>query len=250
MFDCLASIPPLSVAPDPVHYLPIATTLISISFLIVLSARAARRGWAPHLVWWGIGVFFYGLGTALESVITLGGNGPTLNRMWYWSGAILGGYPLATGSVYLLLPRRTAHLLTGLSLVVVAGASIAVFLSPVDMGRLETHRPGGAALEWQWVRALTPIINLYAALFLIGGAAYSSFRFFRSGRDAARARGTALIAVGGLLPGIGGGMAKAGTIEALYVGEFLGLILIWIGYAACVRAPAPHAVIDARGSAT
>ena len=31
--------------------------------------------------------------------------------------------------------------------------------------------------------------------------------------------GTALIALGGLLPGIGGGMAKAGMVEALYVAE-------------------------------
>ena len=45
------------------------------------------------------------------------------------------------------------------------------------------------------------------------------------------------IAVGALLPGIGGGMAKAGMVEALYVGELVGLILIWLGYRFCVRAP-------------
>ena len=34
---------------------------------------------------------------------------------------------------------------------------------------------------------------------------------------------------------IGGGMAKAGIVEALYLGEFFGIILIWVGYASCVR---------------
>ncbi len=45
-----------------------------------------------------------------------------------------------------------------------------------------------------------------------------------------------------MLPGIGGGMAKAGIVEGLYVGELAGLILIWIGYELCTKAPAPNKV--------
>ena len=45
-----------------------------------------------------------------------------------------------------------------------------------------------------------------------------------------------MIALGGLLPGIGGAMAKAGTVEALYVAELAGLLLIWAGYEFCIRA--------------
>lgn len=227
--------------PLPVHYLPIATTAISAAFVISLLARANMRRWAPHLVWWAIGVFFYGVGTAIESWITLDGNTVLRNKLWYWAGAILGGYPLGTGSLYLLAPRRLAHALTAASLAVVIFASVCVFLSPVDAAAIavESHRPSGKFLEWQWVRALTPFINLYAAVFLIGGALYSSIRFASTGNNPGRAVGTALIAVGGILPGIGGSMAKADIVEALYVGEFLGIILIWIGYAVCVRAPAP-----------
>ena len=47
--------------------------------------------------------------------------------------------------------------------------------------------------------------------------------------------GNGLIAFGAMLPAVGGGMAKAGVVEALYVGEFVGLLFIWAGYAACVR---------------
>ena len=32
-------------------------------------------------------------------------------------------------------------------------------------------------------------------------------------------------------------MAKAGMIQALYVGEFIGLLFIWGGYYACVQGP-------------
>ena len=93
------------------------------------------------------------------------------------------------------------------------------------------------AVGWQWIRVMTPFINAYAALFLVGGAVWSCHRFWGVPGQRSRTLGTALIAVGGILPGIGGSMAKAGTVEALYVAELVGLILIWAGYAACIRAP-------------
>ncbi|NIO14972.1 MAG: hypothetical protein GTN86_05985, partial [Xanthomonadales bacterium] len=69
---------------------------------------------------------------------------------------------------------------------------------------------------------MTPLLNGYAAVFLIGGAIYSAVRFALSDGAGHRALGNAMIAFGALLPGIGGGMAKAGMVEALYVGEFIG----------------------------
>jgi len=225
--------------PQAVHYLPIASTLISAAFLAAIIHRAVPRNWPPHLAWWAIGVFFYGVGTALESTVTLFGNSPELTRWWYWAGAILGGYPLATGTVYLLMKRRLAHILTGASLAVVVFASVMVFLTPLNTDALEPHRPSGDVIGWQWVRLLTPFINGYAALFLVGGAFYSSFFFAFKHKKGRRALGTALIAVGGILPGVGGGMAKAGIVEALYIGELVGIILIWLGYHYCITDKRP-----------
>lgn len=230
-------------SPALVHYLPIGTTALSVAFLVVLLRRHRLTALPPHLLWWALGILAYGAGTALESAITLFGNSAELTRWWYIAGALLGGYPLGTGSVYLLCSRRTANRLTAISATVVLGLAIAVLCSPIDANQLEAHRPTGSVLVWSWVRLGTPFVNLYAAAFLIGGAAMSAFRFWfpRDGepRDGARALGTALIAAGGLLPGIGGGMAKAGIVEGLYVGEFLGLVLIWAGHATCSRRRAP-----------
>lgn len=185
-------------------------------------------------------MFFYGLGTALESSITLFGNTPLLNKLWYWAGAILGAYPLGVGSAYLLLHRKYAHIVTGLTGVVVIVASVAALMSPFDPALTVGHRPTSEAIEWQWVRGLTPFINGFAALFLIGGAARSSIMFFISGDQPKRAAGTALIAVGGILPGIGGSLTRTHDLpEALYIGELAGIILIWIGYELCIRAPKP-----------
>ena len=122
-----------------------------------------------------------------------------------------------------------------MSLVFVIAASILVVLSPVNHAMLEPNRPSGAILEWRWIRLLTPFINLYAVLFLIGGAIRSAWRHYKERGHLYRAAGNALIAVGAILPGIGGGFAKAGHVEVLYVGECIGLILIWIGERVCAR---------------
>jgi hypothetical protein len=223
--------------PTAVHYLPIATTIVSAIFCAVIFRRYLDRRTGPHLLWWSFGVLTYGLGTALESSITLAGNTVVLTKAWYVAGALLGGYPLAQGSVYLHLNRRAANVLTWITVPAIVAVSALVILSPVRLEMLEAYRPTGAVLGWQWVRLFTPIINLYAFVFLVGGAVISAIRFWKKHGPGARSRaiGNALIAFGALLPGIGGSMAKAGIVEGLYIGEFVGILFIWVGYRACIR---------------
>ncbi len=217
-----------------VHYLPILTTALSALFATSLYRRwRARR--SPHLWWWAFGITTYGLGTAIESTITLGGNSVLLTKIWYIAGAILGGYPLAQGSLYVSWPRRLANMLTAASLTLVIVAAILVILSPVNLAALDPVRPSGAVLAWGWVRLLTPFINVYAVFFLIGGAIRSAWRHYRERGHKYRAAGTALIAVGAILPGIGGSFAKVGMVEVLYVGECIGIMLIWIGDRVCSK---------------
>ena len=219
---------------QPVHYLPILTTLFSLFFLFDIGRRYLSKG-GTHLLWWAIGVFTYGLGTFLESLITLTGNTPFKNKLWYVAGAILGGYPLAQGSVYLHLSKRTANILSAITVPFIVLSGTFVMLSPVNTSLLETFRPSGGSLEWQWVRLLTPFINTYSVIFLIGSAAYSAIRYAKIENGKNRAIGNTLITIGAILPGVGGGMAKAGIVEALYIGEFIGIILIWFGYRICLR---------------
>lgn len=219
---------------NPVHYIPILTTVLSALFAWSLYRRWTVRH-APHLWWWGFGITTYGLGTAIESAITLFGNSILLTKLWYVAGAILGGYPLAQGSLYLSWPRRFANRLTVVSVAFVIVTSVLVFASPVVAGALEPTRPSGAILGWTWVRLLTPFINLYAVFFLIGGAIQSAWRHYHDHGHFHRAWGNAAIALGAILPGIGGSFAKAGAVEVLYVAECLGLIIIWIGDRICAR---------------
>ncbi len=226
-----------------VHYIPLLTTGFAAVFAVILFRRWNERRTGPHLLWWAAGVVAYGIGTALEGSVTLFGNSIFLTKSWYIAGALFGGYPLAQGSVYLLLERKKAHLLTAISLPFIAIVAVFVILSPVDMTAFEAHRPTGSVLAWTWVRAMTPIINGYAVVFLIGGAILSAVRFAKKTQPGAgyRAAGNALIAFGALLPGVGGTMAKMGIIEALYIGEFVGLLFIWAGFSVATKsAPRPQ----------
>jgi hypothetical protein len=79
------------------------------------------------------------------------------------------------------------------------------------------------------------LINTYSVIFLIGTAFWSALRYSRVEGGKNRAIGNALITVGAILPGVGGGLAKYGIVEALYIGEFVGIILIYAGYKVCSR---------------
>ena len=225
----------LAAQPTLIHYLPIATTLVAVAFFFVLVQRYRAKGEGVHLLWWAGGVATYGIGTGLESVITLAGNSAWLNKWWYVMGALLGAYPLAQGTVYLLLRRRTANLLSMITLPLVFAMVVLVVLSPINLDELDALRPSGRVLAWSWLRWLTPLINCYAAFFLVGGAVLSSWRLARKRTTRQLAVGNAFIAIGAIMPGFGGMAAKAGSIEVLYVTELIGLIVIWGGYTLCVR---------------
>ncbi len=215
---------------DPVHFIPIVTTLVAAFFAPVVYRRWKERRSGPHLLWWAAGIAMYGVGTFTESMTTLLGWNEWVFRSWYISGALLGGAPLAQGTVYLMFSRKLANRLSVVLITVVVIASVCVVLTPIDYSAVELHRLTGRVMTWQWVRLFSPFINIYAAIFLIGGAAASAWRFRTDSTARHRFLGNCFIAGGALLPGIGGTFTRFGHTEVLYVTELVGLIMIWIGY--------------------
>lgn len=222
--------------PTIVHYLPILTTILAAAFAFVLYKRWRMKPTAYYLMWWMIGAAMYGVGTLTESITTVFGWNLITFKAWYVSGALLGGAPLAQGTVYLLFPNRVAHRMSAALILAVLVASAFVIASPVSMILVEPHRLSGAVMEWDWVRLFSPFINIYAFIFLVGGAVWSAVTYARKrASDPRQVWGNVLIAVGALLPGIGGSMARMGQVEVLYVTELIGLSLIWGGYAVMTR---------------
>lgn len=175
-----------------------------------------------------LGVLFYGAGTITESLHTLLGYSPLNFKAWYILGAFLGGAPLAQGTVHLLMNKKTANTLSVILVASILISSVFVILSPLKAG--PHPKLDGSILEWTFIRYITPIINLYAFAFLVGGAIYSAVKYAQDRNFKARFWGNVCIAIGGFLPGIGGSSAKAGHVEVLYVTEFVGLCFIFAGY--------------------
>jgi hypothetical protein len=217
-----------------VHYLPIVTTLVSTYFAVQVFRRYDEKG-GTHLLWWGFGMVAYGAGTVTESLTTIFGWHEGVFRAWYITGALLGGAPLAQGTAYLHFPRKVAHATAGLLLATIVVASIAVLLTPVDPSLAASHRLSGVVFTEQGVRKFSPFINSYAALVLIGGAIVSAVRFAAVAGQRHRMWANVAIAVGGLLPGIGGASARFGHVEVLYVTELVGLLLIFVGFRLSTR---------------
>jgi len=213
-----------------INYIPVATTIFGCYFLVVIYQHWSRKKDAMHIFWWMLGIFFYGAGTITESINTLAGFSIPNFRAWYILGALLGGAPLAQGTVYLLMKKRTADILSIILAAVVIITSVLVILSPVHPELVENNRMTGKILEWKFVRYITPFINLYAFTFLVGGAIFSAIKYARNKSYKNRFLGNVFIAIGGLLPGIGGAFTKFGYIEVLYVTEFIGLAFIYTGY--------------------
>lgn len=212
-----------------VAYIPILTTIFCVYFFFEIYKHWRAKPQALYLMWWTIGVVCYGLGTLLESIHTLYGWSPFVFKSWYIAGAFLGGVPLAQGTVYLLMPRALAHKMTAVLLVVLVISSALVVASPLDES-LVTHKLHGNVLEWTFIRAITPFVNIYAFIFLVGGAIYSAAKYVKSVEFKGRFWGNGFIALGGLLPGIGGTMAKFGQTYVLYVTELIGILFIFLGY--------------------
>ncbi|MBA4181167.1 MAG: hypothetical protein C0506_11310 [Anaerolinea sp.] len=220
---------------DTVYYIPVLTTVLSLAFALAVFQRYRSRDGAPYLLWWAAGIFLFGVGTSMEGFTALFGWNEGIFRSWYISGALLGGAPLAQGTVYLLLSRKTADRLSVILVTFIAIAAIMVLLTPVNAQLADDKKLSGDVIEWTWVRAFSPFINTYAFIFLVGGAAYSALKYRERGDAPGRVWGNALICVGALLPGIGGSFTRMGYTEVLYVTEFVGIILIYFGYRFNVR---------------
>jgi hypothetical protein len=79
---------------------------------------------------------------------------------------------------------------------------------------------------------LTGLMNVYGTVTLVGGALYSAWIFWRKRILPHRVQSNVLIAIGALLPAIGGSLLKLGAARGVpfYVLELTGVVIIFIGF--------------------
>ena len=142
---------------------------------------------------------------------------------------------LGSGSAWLLLPRRARDALLGALAVATVAAVVAVLLAPVDGGLLaaaHSGRPpangalGGHAFVWAIV------LNSLGTLFLVGGSLLSIAR-------RQRVRANVWIGLGAVVVAASTGLSRAGDTSLVYVGELIGIALMFCGFTLTTPARKP-----------
>ena len=187
--------------------------------------------------------------------------GSTMTALVVFALAAAGGIAIVVATAV----RRplAAHIAAGVLLVgSVLGAYVvltATLAAPGWAVDPHTHVPVGSAFPG-YVRVITPPDNIAGALILVFGALYSAYvympkkrvlpaklailavivNFFASlpgavaalfaGKLNSRVPATILIAVGAFIPGLTSGLNRFGVTWSFFLGEFLGLVLIFIGF--------------------
>ena len=219
---------------------PFLSSFLSIIFAVLILRRYFIKKGAHQLLW-GIGMVFYAIGGFCEAFYISFGWNDLIFRLWYLFGAILVAAWLGQGTVYLLVKKNWAHGLMGLLLLGSIYATYRIFTAQLDPSLMTSglhtgSELSGHAISTPGVRTLTPFFNLYGTLTLVGGAIYSAFIFWRKRILLHRTIGNLLIAVGAILPAFGGTFSRFGISGALYLSEFLGAVLLFLGF---LRATTP-----------
>jgi hypothetical protein len=263
--------------------LPFISTAIMLGFTLYVFQRYFVRR-APHFLFWGIGLTFFGAGSFAEAYLTLAWN-RWVFFVWYLFGAALNAAWIGHGTLNLLSRRTWVKIVT---VALVLGSLVAGYLMLQAMPKLDeavftTSKPvseqygtkvlkegqsapagaqtttitsGGQQVTvvrgllplGSPVRLTTPFFNIYGLLTLVGGAIWSAYLFWRKRVLPNRVIGNVLIAAGALLIGSASTLTRLGYGQFLYVGELLSAIIMFAGFRVAAR-PQPGEAPDAVAAA-
>jgi len=229
------------------HYLPFLSTLVTFAFAAAVFIRYLRRR-GPHLLMWTIGLLFFGLGTLAEVLLAFSFSGVVL-KLWYLGGAMLTAAWLGQGSVHLLIRRRgVAWTMTGILAVISVLAAVLIMGAPLTPAASVYHLAQPISSQYKAILTrggtiilLTILLNIYGTLTLVGGAIYSAIIFLRKRVLLNRMIGNVLIAIGAMAPAMAGSFVKMGLVDALYLSELVGVVLMYIGFIRATTVPVREA---------
>ena len=207
--------------------LPIICAIISFACAVVL-ARDARARPRPDKVVWAIAFLMFALAAGTDAAGRSLGWNEVLARLYYATGPALVVMFLAIGELYLLAPAAMRRFGIGATALLTAFWCSLVLSAPIDQARLAED--GWEAIERNgFMVAVTVAINAIGTFIIVGGTAWSAWKFWKKGIMRNRMIGCLMIAIGTLAVAAGGSLTRLGHYEYLYIAMSIGVAVIFAG---------------------
>ena len=232
----------------------LAAMAISAAFALTLFVqyRAKPR---PYLLAWSLALAIYAVAALTEVIGAAAGWTPLLYRTYYYFGGILVVGVLALGTIY-LLAARFARVAVWVLVVLAAIGLAGILGAGLQPGLLQTHEVPSVdtiRLEHGAFNAvailMAAILNSVGSVILIGGALWSAYGAWRKGGAQSRLVANILIAAGAFI------VAGASTLtrlfhvyELFYVGQAVGVLVMFGGFLAAQRVPSRAAQLKPASS--
>ncbi len=227
-----------------IQILPFFSTAIMLGFTIyVLERFVVRRH--LYFLFWGIGLAMFGIGSFAEAYLTFAWS-RAIFISWYLFGAILNPTWLGMGTLYLLVRKSWAHIVSGILILGSIASTVLMLSIPINGDKFHLGTPISLQYKaiiphdaFQLILIPTIIFGIVGLVLLVGGALYSGFLFWRKRVLPNRVIGNVLIAVGALSVASASELTSLGYGQYLYIGELLAAILMFIGFRFAAR-PQPE----------
>lgn len=197
-----------------------ATVISAVFAAFVANGWLSRR--KPYQLAWSLGLGLYAVAAFTQFVAEAYGWSIGVYKAYYLVAAPLVAV-LGIGST-LLVHRRAGLGFALYTAAVFVGFAATIAAAPVDPTALQSAIPvAGAALPDN-VRLFSPLFTVPGSVALIGIAAYSFYR--------TRLQFNLWIGIGALIIAAGGSLARFNISWALYIGELVGIAVMFRGFLA------------------
>jgi hypothetical protein len=216
---------------------------LAACFSAVVAVRWRRTGGSAFMVW-AAGLLVFGAAAAVQATGQAGGFSVSLFRAFYLLGGVLGVIYLALGTVFLLAPPRVSRFCLAVLVTLTVVLAVDAAVVPVDAHRLASAEGvlGGAVVGHSnpiYVAAV--VFNVVGTAVLVGGSAWSGWRFHRERAGLDRVVCNVLLTSGALVIAAGFSAAKTvgGSLSTLGIYEAVGIAVMFAGFLSLGRIGRP-----------
>lgn len=212
--------------------------IVSAAFSGVVLARFLHSR-QPAFAAWAVGLMIFAAAASFQAVGEAQGFSAATFRGFYLLGGVLGVVYLALGTIFLLAPRRVAYAVTAVLAVITLASVWSALTVAVNEKALATSAGvlGEAIERGTLLHVAAVVLNIVGSLVLIGGSAWSAWRFVRRSAPLDRVVCNVLLTAGAFVIAAGFSAAKvAGSgLDVLGLYELIGIGVMFSGFLALGR---------------